>query len=212
MRQRYKWFSERVIYCGVLAKEIEIAYYGINREDTVSQLHKLGAKFIGKYLMRRINFQLANRGKLGTQSYYTSWIRIREKGKIATLALKEQEGNKITGRKEFEVEVSDFDTSAKIIYKALKKPVFDYFENYREEYSLSGTVITIDKFPNLPYIMEIEGKTKASIDSLLKKMEIKGKLDKNKSVPTDEYYALHGYDYKKVQKRYKHKIEMLLKE
>jgi len=194
-----------------VAKEVEVAYYNINRDDIVRQLRRLGAKFVGKYLQKRINFQVVTRGKAGAADYYTSWIRVREKNKKVTLTLKEQKGNKVTGRREYEVEVSDFATMARILYKLLNNPEYDYFENYREEYSLLGTKITIDKFPSLPYIMEIEGATKKSVDSVLHKLKIKGEPDPNKSVPTAEYYRIHGHDYKPVQEKYKKKLETILK-
>ncbi|MGC8556890.1 MAG: hypothetical protein ACP5ML_02480, partial [Fervidicoccus sp.] len=105
----------------------------------------------------------------------------------------------------------DFAAMARILYALLNNPEYDYFENYREEYSLLGTKITIDKFPDLPYIMEIEGNTKKSVDSLLKKLKITGELDQNKSVPTAEYYKIHGHDYAPIQKKYRKQMKKLLK-
>jgi hypothetical protein len=63
----------------------------------------------------------------------------------------------------------------------------------------------------MPYLLEIEGNTKREIEALLEVLNVKGELDGKKSVPTAEYYKMHGVDYAKVQKSYQRKIEKLLK-
>lgn len=192
-----------------MAREIEVAYYNIDKDAIVSQLKVLKAKSLGKYHMRRINFQLERKGSVGDISYYTSWIRIRTDGDKTMLTLKEQYGNKITNRKEYEVSVSDFDNAVRIIYKLLKDPSYDYFESDREIYEMEGAKIFIDKFPELPYLLEIEADSENVINKTLEKIKISGEPDVNKSVPTEEYYKMHNMDYSIIQKRYASQIAQL---
>ncbi len=192
-----------------MAREIEVAYYNIDKNAIISQLQTLEAKSIGKYHMRRINFQLDRKGSVGDADYYTSWVRIRTDGNKTVLTLKEQYGNKITSRKEYEVSVSDFDNTVRIIYKLLKDPPYDYFESDREMYELEGNKIVIDKFPELPYLLEIEADSEDMINKILKKIKIIGEPDVNKSVPTEEYYKMHNVDYSIVQKGYVNQIAQL---
>ncbi len=193
-----------------MGKEIEMAYYGIDRDSIVAQLEQLKAEFLGSFKMRRVNFQVATNGKTGTAAYYTCWIRVRTDGNSSTITLKEQKGSKITGRYEYEVKVDNFDNAVIILAKALQAKEYDYFENQREAYKLGSLTFTIDKFPMLPYLLEIEGKSKKVIEDVLKKVKIDGEIDKNKSVPTKEYYRMHGVDYSIVQKEYTKIIEDLL--
>ncbi len=196
----------------LLGKEIEVAYYNVDRADLVKKLRAMNAKFIGKFYLRRANFQIATRGNIGSPNYYTSWVRVRSDGRKTTVTLKEQRGNSITGRREYEMEVSSFDDAIKILSKILPNQKIDYFENSRELYELNGLKFSIDKFPKMPYLLEIEGSTKREIYSFLSKVKIKGEIDGNKSVPTSEYYKMHNVDYAQVQKMYQKKIQNLLKE
>ncbi|EQD37852.1 hypothetical protein B2A_11746, partial [mine drainage metagenome] len=89
---------------------------------------------------------------------------------------------------EYEIGTDSFEGAAHIISKLLPQAEYDYFENEREEYEIDGMHIEIDKFPYLPYTMEIEGDSETRIMELYKKLEPGGSIEKNKSVPTAEYY------------------------
>lgn len=86
----------------------------------------------------------------------------------------------------------------------------DYFENYREEYSLGEFAVEIDKFPMLEYSMEIEGPSKEGVECLYAKIGVKGEIEANKSVPTEEYYRMHGKDYSKLQESYSEIMSSIL--
>ena len=185
-----------------MKREIEVAFYGVDRRDLKRQLLKLGAKPVGAFHMKRVNFQVSNRGKAGSGGYSTSWIRIRTDGKKTTLTLKEQRGRDSEGRKEFEVEVSKFGDTTRMIKRLIPDASPDYFENDREVYALGSLRFCIDKFPRLPYLFEIEGPTRIAVESIAKRLVIGGEPDGKKSVPTKDYYRMHGVDYALVQKGY----------
>ena len=44
-----------------MPKEIEINIYDVDKKEAERRLRALGAKFIGKYHLKRINFQLDKR-------------------------------------------------------------------------------------------------------------------------------------------------------
>ena len=185
-----------------MAKEIELPVYGVDPDALRKRLEEMGAKLAGKHQFRRFNFQAREPVGKGNSEYYTKWIRVRTDGSKSTVTLKEQKGKGIEGRTEYEVEVSDFELTARIMRRLIPDAAVDYFENYREEYSLGEFTIELDKFPMLEYSMEIEGPSKDAVEGLYAKMGVKGEIEANKSVPTDEYYRIHGSDYSKLQEGY----------
>ena len=193
-----------------MAKEIELPVYGVDPEEVRKRIMGMGAELLGKHQFRRFNFQIKEPIKGSSNEYYTKWIRIRTDGSKSTVTLKEQRGKGIEGRLEYEVEVSDFEKAAGIVHRLIPDASVDYFENYREEYSLGEFTVEIDKFPMLEYSMEIEGPSKEAVESLYAKMRVKGEIEANKSVPTEEYYRMHGKDYSKLQESYSKIISALL--
>ncbi|MGC8496343.1 MAG: CYTH domain-containing protein [Candidatus Micrarchaeia archaeon] len=193
-----------------MAKEIELPIYGVDPEYVRARLGLIGAKLVGKHQFRRVNFQVKKPAEDASGEYHTKWIRVRTDGKKSTITLKEQNGKGIGGRLEYEVEVSDFEQAVKIVHRLMPDAEYDYFENYREEYALGEFTIELDKFPMLEYSMEIEGPSEESVKELYRKMDIKGAIEGNKSIPTEEYYRIHGFDYSKLQESYAEKIASLL--
>lgn len=193
-----------------MAKEIELNVYNVDKGEVTRRLESLGAKFIGRYFFKRINFQLpASSGKGGERR---AWLRLRTDGTKTMLTFKEQRGAAISQRYEAEVGVEDFIKAVNVIFRIMPDSEYDYFENERDEYELYDVHVTIDKFPHLPHSMEIEGPDEKSVYAALEKIGIKGEKVETteKAVPTGDYYALHGVDYTKVQQEYKTKLEEML--
>lgn len=193
-----------------LAKEIELPVYGVDPDAVRSRLSAMGARLAGKHSFRRCNFQV--REPIGREGggYYTKWVRVRTDGERTTITLKEQHGSGIEGRSEYEIEVSSFELAARMLHRLMPEASFDYFESYREEYSLGELLIALDKFPMLEYSMEIEGPSKDAVMKLYEEMGVKGEIEANKSVPTGEYYRMHGADYSKLQESYAGTVSALL--
>ncbi len=192
-----------------MAKEIELPIYGVDPEAVRSRLASMGARLVGKHSFRRCNFQASLPGSKGA-GYYTKWVRVRTDGERTTITLKEQRGSGIEGRSEYEIEASSFELAVKILHKLMPEASFDYFENYREEYAIGELLIALDKFPMLEYSMEIEGPSKDAVMKLYDEMGVKGEIEANKSVPTSEYYRMHGADYSKLQESYSALVSELL--
>jgi adenylate cyclase class IV len=192
-----------------LGKEIELAIYDIDPNVVKEKLGSIGAKYIGHFSFRRINFQVKTNTAVEGE-YNVSWVRVRTDGINTKITYKQQNGVGMNNREEYEVGTDSFEGAVRIIYKLLSQADYDYFENEREEYEIDGMHVEIDKFPYMPYTMEIEGSSEANIMGLYKKLNPGGSIEKNKSVPTAEYYKMHGFDYLKLQKEYADKIHKLI--
>jgi len=202
-----------------MPKEIELTVYGIEREKAIKKLEECKAIFVGKYHFKTVNFQLETKGNIKSleaskedEQYYTAWLRVRTDGKRTTLTFKEQYGTTILKRSEYEVEVSDFLKTVKIIMKLLPNAQYNYTESEREEYKLGEVTIDINKRPYLLYSIEIEGPTHEVVMETYKKLGIRKEPMKSIAVPDEEFYKLFGVDYKMVSKEYKEKLEKMLAE
>ncbi|MDE1824877.1 MAG: CYTH domain-containing protein [Candidatus Micrarchaeota archaeon] len=170
-----------------MPKEIEMKVIGIDRREVLGRLKELGARYIGDYRFKRLVATIDDRP--GSMKY----VRLRSDGKVHTLTLK-QRGKKGTDPDEFEVKVSDFKEAARILSRIFVHLL--YIESKREEYSLWSTQITIDKLPQIPHYIEIEGKSRRQILRVYRKLMTSGKPFGN--VPSSAVYEHYGLDYKKV--------------
>ncbi len=128
--------------------EYEGKVLNIDIPDIQDKLKKLGATKQRSYAFRRYILDTipAKKGR---------WVRLRTDGNNTTLCVKEIASNAIDGTSEWEVEVSDIDTTLKILNKIGLEPR-SYQENTREEYKLEDSLISIDTWPKLKPYIEIE--------------------------------------------------------
>ncbi|ASI13763.1 CYTH-like superfamily phosphatase [Candidatus Mancarchaeum acidiphilum] len=195
--------------------EIEISVTNINLEEAKERLQELEANYVGTYNYKILNIEIENRGNIESEEYYTKWARVRSDGKKTTLTLKEQYGTDINKRLEYEVETSDFITTAKIILKMLPDAKYSYIEKSRIDYRYkeNNLDIVIDKWPKLPYKMEVEGPSEESIKEFYKRLNLKsGTLAPSIAVSNEEYYKMFNIDYKEMINEYNEKFEKMLEE
>ena len=159
--------------------EYEATFSQINKAAMRNKLKKAGAKLIRpEFLMRRDVFLPPNHIKEG-------WLRVRDEGDKITLALKIMEGKKITDQKEIELIVDDYDKACTLL-KVIGAPWKAYQETKRELWYLNKCELTIDTWPGLKPILEIEGKNEKDVRQVAKKLG----LDWDKAIffSTDEIY------------------------
>lgn len=139
--------------------EFEVRVLEIDSNMLESKLKRLGAEKIFDSLQRRYvyDFNPKSCGK---------WIRLRTNGKDTTLAIKEIVDGTISGTKELEIEVSDFETTNSIL-KELGYDYRSYQENRRIRYLLDGVEIDIDTWPFIPTYVEVEGKSEEEVYNIL---------------------------------------------
>ena len=137
-----------------MAKEIELKIVGIKPNEAKKRLEAVNAVFKGHFVLQRVTFQGAMSGQIkdydsdnSNEDYHTSWIRVRTDGKKTTLTLKEQQGTGIKKRYEYEIEVSDFTTTVKILTRIMPGSSRSYIVTTRDVYELGDVMVTIDKWP-----------------------------------------------------------------
>ena len=128
--------------------EYEAKIYDVDPADIIEKLTNLGAKEVGNYNFCRYVFDTI-------PAKPDRWVRLRSDGKQATLTVKEITADTIDGTHEWEVEVSDMETTLEILAKIGIKPR-GYQENKRQEYDLDGVQVVIDRWPKLKPYVEIE--------------------------------------------------------
>lgn len=99
-----------------------------------------------------------------------SFIRVRDEGDKVTVTFKKFESLDFGGAKEYEVIVSDFDTTVKIFESAHLK-VHSYQESRRETWNIDGVEVVIDQWPWLNPFIEIEGNSQEDVKRVAKKLD-----------------------------------------
>ncbi len=183
-----------------MAKEIELRIVDIDRMAVIKRLRELRAKHVAFRRFRRLEARLVNTPTL------KRWVRVRTDGTKTMFTMKENRGRK-ENIYEYELEVGDFNAMGEILLRMLSKNLKSYIESERDEYTLDGTEVTIDKWPRIPHFMEIEGKTRKQVNSVYKKLNIKGKPIGN----IWDVYRLYGLSFIKVNQKSNSFIEKKLK-
>ncbi len=186
-----------------MGKENEVKILNIGRKDTIKRLTSLGAKHTGTHKFKRIEFLLDGNVK-GSHS----WGRVRTDGKETTITLKETRGNGgFTSMNEYEIKTDNFKNTVGIISRIINSKLILYFENERDAYKLGNAYITIDKWPKIPYSLEIEAPTMKDVKKTYKMLKIKGKFVGNASI--HKIYELYGLNFSKVMMENKNKLKKL---
>ena len=149
----------------ILEKEVTIL--NINKEEFIKQIIQLGAKEQTKELLQTryvYDFHPVEENK---------WIRLRTNGIKTTLTIKQiVDENKIDGVKEWEVEVSDFEETDKIL-NMLGYHARNIQQNKRQIFTLNNVEIAIDTWPLIPCYAELESDDIKNIQQLLNLLQVK---------------------------------------
>ena len=94
------------------------------------------------------------------------WVRLRTDGQQAKLTVKEMSAATVDGVQEWETAVDDFETTLTMLEKMGLRPK-GYQENRRELYILDGVKLSIDEWPGLKPLLEIEGYSKDEVYGML---------------------------------------------
>ena len=143
--------------------EYEVRILEIDVVEFENKLVSLGAKKIFERFQRRYVYDF-------NPVKESSWIRLRTDGVKTTLTIKDIVNSSVSGTKELEIEVSDFDKSNQLMEK-LGYKYRSYQENKRVRYYLDDVEIDIDSWPLIPTYVEIEGKSE---DEVYKTLELLG--------------------------------------
>ncbi|MCL5875225.1 MAG: CYTH domain-containing protein [Candidatus Dependentiae bacterium] len=154
--------------------EFEAKFFPISKNIFRKLLKQNGAYLKQKEtLMRRVIYQLAD-GQL------KKWLRVRDEGNKTTITIKEIiNPNAIDGVREIEINTDDFQKT-RHLFDVMGLTLNSYQENYREVWELDGAIITIDTWPGLDPVLEIESTSAEHVKEIIKMLNL------------DENDALYG--------------------
>lgn len=135
--------------------EIEERILEINKEEIIAKLEKLGAKKVGDWHQKRYVYDFIPIRE-------NEWIRLRTNGVETTLTYKNVESKDLSGTKELEIVVSDFEETNQLL-RIMGYTPKAFQENLRTRYYLDHIEIDIDTWPLIPTYLEIEGSTEEEV-------------------------------------------------
>ena len=148
--------------------EIEERVLEVNIDDIIKNLEELKAIKKGEWHQRRYVYDFNPKRE-------NEWIRLRHNGEKSTLTYKNIENNSISGTKELEIEVSNFEETNQMLnilgYKSKA-----YQENKRIRYILDNVEIDIDSWPLIPTYVEVEGSSESEVLETLTLLNIDGNV------------------------------------
>lgn len=146
--------------------EYEATYANIDKNEIRDRLKKAGADLVKpEVLQKRIVFHFPE----GHQKE-GAWARVRDEGDKITMSIKQTVDNgKIDEQKETCLEVSDFDEAVKFLeFLGCERKAFQ--ETKRELWVLDSAEITIDEWPFLEPLVEIEGLSEEIVKKVSRKL------------------------------------------
>lgn len=135
--------------------EFEARVLNVNPISVEARILNCGGQFVAERAMRRYVFDVV-------PGDHTRWLRLRTDGSTTTLTLKETLHAGISGVRETEIEVGDFE-QAHLFLAGLGYHAKSYQESRRSSYALDGASVEIDRWPRLQPLMEIEGDSEESV-------------------------------------------------
>ena len=171
--------------------EKEMRFLDINEKDIEKKLKTSGA-FCQLYKAHQCRYVYDFHPKDPNR-----WIRLRTNGVVSTLTIKKVTKHTINGTKEWEIEVSDFDETNKILRLLGYRPRAKQ-ENIRSIYILDDVEISIDTWPRIPTYMELESDDIRKIEKVIKKLKLDNAIATTLDVATI-YKDVYGIDIMKVK-------------
>lgn len=147
-----------------MKSEIEAKFLNVNHDVLRAKLTELGATLEQPMrTMRRVVIHTP------AMTEKNAFVRVRDEGNRTTITYKQFDEDTIDGAKEYEVEVSDFETAVGLLTAAgLEHDTFQ--ESRRENWRLDDVEFMLDEWPWLQPYIEIEGPSEESVRSLSDKL------------------------------------------
>ena len=144
--------------------EIEVKFCDIDIDAMREILARAGA--ICEQPMRLMRRVIIETDKLAERG---AFIWVRDEGHRTTLTYKQFDEASLTGAKEIEVTVSDYESTVALLEQVdlLHK---SFQESRRETWQLGAVEVVIDEWPHLNPFIEIEGNSEAEVKDAAKKL------------------------------------------
>lgn len=156
-----------------MSQEFETQILDIDVEEIKNKLRTLNAKEEPEIFQKRWVFDIqCLDAKIPSTG---EWLRLRQSGDKSFITYKNRRGPGLDQTEEIEVEVSDFDKTAKIFSKINSFTGKYYQENKRIKFTLNNIEFTIDTWPMIPPLLEIEATSPKKIKEGLKLLDLEKK-------------------------------------
>ncbi len=171
-----------------MQNEIEIKILEINKKEITNRLKKIGAKKILDARLKVYFFDFPDK----RLTLKHSAIRVRQEGEKVKINIKKNiVQKKVKQADEYETEVQDFDTMAKIL-KLIGLEVISEQEKDRISYTWKGIAFDIDTYPGIPTFIEIEAN---SVGKLRQGLKAIGKtLNESNTMTGKQLLSHYGVD------------------
>ncbi len=146
--------------------EFEVKFYPVDKNKYRTKLQSIGAKLVvPERKMIRLVADYRDNPTLGNREC----IRVRDEGDMIRLSFKSfvNDAKEVSDQKEIETEVDNFDATVKIFEK-LGLKFNRRQETLREEWNYKGAQITIDTWPGILPLTEIEGNSEKEVKDISK--------------------------------------------
>lgn len=148
--------------------EYEATFPNINKNEIRRKLLESGAKIIKpEFLMKRTVFNLPSGHDIDG-----GWLRVRDEGDKITMSLKVVEAGKIENQKEICLEIDDYQEATNFL-KQIGCEEKAYQETKRELWMLDNVEVTIDEWPYLEPLVEVEGRSEEAVKQVSEKLGFK---------------------------------------
>jgi len=137
--------------------EIEVKFCDIGIDATREILARAGA--VCEQPMRLMRRVIIETDELAE---HNAFVRVRDEGHRTTLTYKQFDEASLTGAKEIEVTVSDFDATVALL-EQVNLVHKSFQESRRETWKLGDVEVVIDEWPHLNAYIEIEGESETSV-------------------------------------------------
>ena len=145
--------------------EYEATFPNIEKTDARDRLSKVGAKLIrSEFLQKRVVLDLPKE-----RSAKGSFLRVRNEGDKTTLTLKKVGTGGIADQKEIMVTVDNFEATI-LLLETIGCPPLSHEESRRELWEFDGADVTIDEWPFLGSLVEVEGKSEEHVRTVSEKL------------------------------------------
>ena len=144
----------------------------VDKEALITKLRKLDAKETPEILQKRWVYSIQdehNGDPVG------EWVRLRQAGDKTALTYKFKSGKGISETEEIEIKVDSFGETAKLLSKLSFYKDSYYQENKRHAFELDGIEFTLDTWPKIPAILEVEAESEGRVKEGLKMLGLEGK-------------------------------------
>lgn len=167
-------------------KEIEVKILEIDPKEIVAKLKDLGAKKVESGIVKITAFDFPDDRLMNKGSY----VRVRTFGHRTELVLKQlvdRGAHKIM--EEIETNVDDYDATLRL-FDTLGMKVFAKHEKYRATYTLGNMKFELDKYPSIPWMMEVEAPTEKDVEEGVKKLGLE--MSKTTSQGSGDIFRSYG--------------------